>query len=163
MVLSWPYALFVVVMIFDSSGAFIEGSGWGNRLENLTKGNSLIFLLVIFLFLVILVLFPLILLMKSRPRIKYNSRSHTILRIGSVVTVDIMVLITAAYWEWQLADSEPMQISLAGKILVFILGYMVFLMFYAPPRLAIISLEPNRWSFAGYAVILGFLLWNLMG
>jgi len=163
LVLAWPYAIFVIVMIFDASGAFIPGSDLGNRLDNLVRGSTFTLLLVLFLFLIILVLFPLLLLMKSRPKIKYNRLSHILLRLFSVSAIDMMALITAAYWEWQLADSEPMQISIAGKILVFILVYIVFLMFYAPPRLALISLEPGRWSFAGYAFFLAYILWGFMG
>jgi len=70
--------------------------------------------------------------------------------------------VTTAFWEWQLAGTEPLDISLAAKILVFILAYAVFLMFYAPPRLALLSLEPSRWAYTGYAIFLGYTLWNYM-
>ena len=162
-VLSWPYAIFVVVMIFETGGAFVKGSDLGDWLDKLAGGSTLTLLLAVIVFLVILVLFPLLLLMKARPRIRYDRISHTLFRMFSITSVDLMVLITAAYWEWQLADSQPMPIGLAGKILVFGLGYVVFLMFYAPPRLALISLEPSRWSFAGYAILLGYILWGFMG
>jgi hypothetical protein len=162
MALAWPYAAFVLVMAFDASGAFLKGSDWGGRLENLATGSPLFLILSVLVFLIILTLFPFLLIGKPRPVVKTHSACHTLLKLFAVTAVDIMALITAAYWEWQLADSEPMQIALAGKILVFILGYAVFLMFYAPPRLVLMSLEQDRWSFAGYGFLLAVILWNLM-
>ena len=161
--LSWPYAVFVVVMALDSGGAFQRNSELWNQLDKLTGGSNLILIPVILVFLIILVLFPLLLIMKPKSGISHGRPSHTLLRLLSVTSIDLMALITAAYWEWQLIDSEPMQIGLAGKILVFLLGYILFLMLYAPPRLALISLEPSRWSFIGYAVLLGYILWGFMG
>jgi hypothetical protein len=161
--LSWPYAAFVVVMGLESGGAFERNSVLWHQLENLTGGSQWILAPLILLFLAVLILFPLLLIMKPRPVIKYNRPLHWLLRLFAVTAVDLMALITAAYWQWQLSNSEPMEVALAGKILIFILGYAVFLMLYAPPRLALISLEPSRWSFAGYAILLGYILWGFLG
>ena len=151
--LAWPYAIFVFVMLLDSSGVLLSGSSWGEKLQDLDVTKSL---LVVLVFLVFLLLFPLLLLRPSRPSIKFGSSSHVWLRIFGVMAVNFMVLITAAYWEWQLAEAEPMEISLVGKILVFIIAYIVFLMFYSPHRLALLDLEPAKWAFTGYAVMLGY-------
>jgi hypothetical protein len=161
--LSWPYAIFVVVMGLDSGGAFKRNSEMWTQLDNLTGGSNLILIPVILVFLIILILFPLLLMMKPKFSIRHGRPAHTLLRLFSVTSIDLMALITAAYWQWQLSGSEPMQIGLAGKILVFLLGYVIFLMLYAPPRLALISLEPSRWSFTGYAILLGYILWGFIG
>jgi hypothetical protein len=161
--LSWPYAVFVVVMALDSGGAFQRNSELWNQLDKLTGGSNLILIPAILVFLIILVLFPLLLIMKPKSGVSHGRPAHTLLRLFSVTSIDLMALITAVYWEWQLVDNEPMQIGLAGKILVFLLGYILFLMLYAPPRLVLISLEPSRWSFSGYAVLLGYILWGFMG
>lgn len=161
--LAWPYAIFVIVMLFESSGALTTGSSASERLSELTSGGPLGTILLVLVFLIVLLLFPLLVLVKPRPRYNYGSPAHTWLRIFGVAAVNFMALVTVAYWEWQLADAEPMEMALGGKLLVFLLAYAVFLMFYAPPRLALINLEPGRWTFVGYAVMLGYTVWHFMG
>jgi hypothetical protein len=162
LVLSWPFAAFVIVMMLLTSGFFVEGSDFGAKLEEFAGSSVLGGIIFVIVFLVILLLFPLLLLSRRKPRWKYGTRAHTLLRMFSVAAVNSMVLVTIAYWEWEMGDTEPMEISLLGKILVFSLAYVFFLMFYAPPRLALLELEPNKWSFVGYAILLGYTVAKYM-
>ena len=162
MALSWPFAIFVVVTIFRASGILESGNEMGARLERFITEEAIGTILALVVFFSTMLLFPLALIKKPRPRIKYGTGTHFVMRTLSVVAVNCMVLVTTAFWEWQLAGTEPLDISLAAKILVFVLAYAVFLMFYAPPRLALLSLEPSRWSYTGYIIFLGYTLWNYM-
>lgn len=65
------------------------------------------------------------------------------------MAVEAMMIVTAAFREWQLKDAEPLSVAFAGKVLIFLVVYVVFLMFYAAPRLALLSLEDSRRSMAG--------------
>jgi len=154
--LAWPFAIFVIVMTVDVSGVFEQGSSLGERFESLFSQGVFGSMLFILAFMLILLLFPLLLLIPHRSRVKYGTFKHVLLRAIGVIVVNGMILVTTAYWDWQLMDAEPMDMAIGGKVLVFILGYVVFLMFYSPPRLALLSLEPGRWSFTGYALLLAY-------
>jgi len=146
----WPFSLFVPVMMAMAGGYLKPGA----PPIPAAVGVPVIILAML--------LFPLLLYVPARPRVAYGGRAHRLLRSLSVLGVDAMMIVTAAFWEWQLKDAEPMQIALAGKILVFLLAYVVFLMLYAAPRLALLSFEDSRWSMAGYLVILGVMVWRMM-
>lgn len=162
LVVSWPFSVFVIVMMAETSGVFDRGSSMGEKLDHFfTEGVAGGFLFIIG-FLTVLLLFPLLLLLKPRPKVAFDSIKHVFLRIFSIIAVNLMILITTSYWEWQLADAEPLDVSLSGKIFIFIFAYLIFLMFYSPPRLALISLEPSRWSYISFMLILGYTVWHFM-
>ena len=160
--LAWPYAAFVIVMLAESAGVFEEGSSLGARVDQLVQGGPLGGGLFVLGFLTMLLLFPLLLFIRPRPKVALGSGKHIIGRLFSVSAVNFMVLVTTAYWEGQLVDSEPMDVALGGKILIFIFAYPVFLMFYSPPRLALLSMEPGRWTYTGFAILLGYTVIRLM-
>lgn len=162
LVVAWPFSVFVMVMMAETSGVFDRGSSIGEKLDHFVIGGVAGGILFIIGFLIVLLLFPLLLLLKPRPKVAYNNAKHFFLRIFSVTAVNSMIVITTSYWEWQLADAEPLDVALSGKIFIFIFAYLVFLMFYSPPRLALISLEPSRWSFITFMLFLGYTVWRFM-
>lgn len=158
---AWFFTFFILFMLAETGGVFIEGSKLGARLDELIH-RPLWLLLSILISGIIILLFPLLLMKKSRPRIAFDSSSHVIWRTFCVVAVNTMILVTAAFWEWYLLGAEPMEMALGGKIFVFIFAYIIFLLFYAPPRLALLSLERDNLSITSYLAVLAVILWRLM-
>lgn len=146
----WPFSIFVTVMT-AMAGGFLE------RGAPPVPAPA-----AIPVFLLTMLLFPLLVYVPARSRISFGTGSHLLLRSLSVLAVDVMMIVTAAFWEWQLKDAEPMQVALAGKILVFLPAYVVFLMLYAAPRLALLSFEESRWSIAGYLALLAVMVWRMI-
>jgi hypothetical protein len=123
--------------------------------------STLFSILGILLFILVLGLFPWALLYKPKPRFVSGSARGILLKALAVLGANAMVLVTAAHWEMQLSDTEPMGLAIGGRILVFLCAYVIFVMFFAPPRLALISVEGSRWSLATYCVMLAVMIWPL--
>jgi len=160
-VTAWFFSVFVVVMALDTAGVFKSGSAAGSVLDKITESGWLQ-LLVIPVYLLILVLFPLLTLKKPSPRIPFGSLRHALSKLTVILLINTMTLITAVYWEWQMMDADPMEVAWMGKLLILGVSYPVFLLFYAPPRLALLNLEKNRWSMTLYLVFLGIMIWRFL-
>ena len=160
--LSWFFAAFVVVMMIMTSGILESGSETAEQLDKVATSTGLVSVPLVAGFLVVLLLFPLLLIAPSTPSVLFGSWSHGLVRSAGVAAADAMILVTSAFWTSEMADAEPMDVALRGKIFIFVFAYAFCLMFYAPPRLAILSLEPKRGSFAGYAALLGYTVWRFM-
>jgi hypothetical protein len=158
--LSWPYAIFVIVMLLDAAGGFNTKPGQPSLLDRIASPDGWTVVLVSVLFLAITLAFPILAILPIKPRIPLTSPAHSLLKLVSNCAVNSMVLVTTAYWEWTLADAEPMGLSLGGRILVTLLIYPVFLLFYAPPRLTQLSLEPGRWALLPYLGLLFAVVWR---
>ena len=154
--LSWFFTAFVIVMVIEAGGIFARDSATEARLTAFFQKGVVGSIIGVTLFLLILILFPLILLKKPRPSVRFGTLSHSILRTVSVFCVNSMILVTAAFSDWYAAGSEPMEIGFGGKVFVFIFAYIFFLLFFAVPRLALISLEPSRWAMTGYLLFLAY-------
>jgi hypothetical protein len=146
----WPFSLFVPVMMAMAGGFFERGAAPIPAAAGVP------------VFILTMLLFPLLLYVPARPRVAYGGGAHRLLRSLSVLGVDAMMIVTAAFWEWQLKDAEPLSVAFAGKVLIFLVVYAVFLMFYAAPRLALLSLEDSRWSMASYLVVLAVMVWRML-
>jgi hypothetical protein len=160
--LSLPFSCFVLVMLLETgqlldehspSGAWLaraaSSSGWGAGLA-LLLGAVVLF-----------GAFPAAVLIPRRGAVPTGTAAYWALRLIALCAVNSMVLVTTAFWNSYLAGSERMGLALGGRILVFALCFPLFIVFYAPPRLALLSLEPSRWSLAGYLAFLAVFVWRL--
>lgn len=157
---AWFFSFFVLFMLAETAGVFNESTVLGSRLDEIVH-RPLWLVLSILTFGLVILLFPLLLLKKPRPQVAFSTTGHVFWRSACVAAVNTMVLVTAVFWEWYLADAEPMELALGGKIFVFIFAYLIFLLFYAP-RLALLALENDKRSITGYLILLGIILWRLM-
>lgn len=144
----------IIVMLIETGGLLDSGG-------LLEEGGPLATLVAVGGFLGIVAAFPVVLLLPRLGRIAHGTAAHWLVRALAVALINTMVLVTAAFWEMYLAELEPMDIAIGGRILVFVVAYPIMLAFYAPPRLAILLLEPDRWSIAGYFALLAVYVWGL--
>lgn len=160
---SLPFALFVIAMLTESSGALDEATAFGRAFLGESGTGSAYAVPFIIVFIAVMVAFPLVAMVPLRPAIRRGSPTHFAGLLVATAAINAMVLVTTAYWEYQLADAEPMDIAIGGKILVFLVSYAVFLMFYAPPRMALAEAAGGNASRASFLVMLGIYVWRLMG
>jgi len=159
---SLPFALFVVAMLTESSGALDEKTAFGKAFLGESGTGSAYALPFILVFIAVMVAFPLVAMLPLRPQIRRGAALHFASVLTATAAINVMVLVTTAYWEAQLADAEPMDIAIGGKILVFLVSYVVFLMFYAPPRMALAEVAGGNASRASFLIMLGIYVWQLM-
>ncbi|HES58181.1 MAG TPA: hypothetical protein ENO21_01985 [Firmicutes bacterium] len=159
---SLPFALFVIAMLMDSSGALDEHTRFGRAFLGESGTGSAYAVPFILVFIAVMVAFPLVAMIPLRPAIRRGSLTHFAGLLVATAAINVMVLVTTAYWESQLADAEPLDIAIGGKILVFLASYVVFLMFYAPPRMALAEVAGGNAARASFLIMLGIYVWRLM-
>lgn len=159
---SLPFALFVIAMLTESSGALDENTQFGRMFLGESGTGGPLVSVFILVFIVVMAAFPLVALLPLRPVLTRGSLAHYSALLTATAAINVMVVVTTAYWEYQLADAEPMDIALGGKILVFLASYAVFLMFYAPPRMALAEVAGGNASRASFLIMLGVYVWQLM-
>lgn len=159
--LAIPFAIFVVYMLVESSGMLAESGGWLEQYTAQPGGDVLSSILGILLFILVMGLFPWAMLYKPRPRFAADGGGGLALKALCVLGGNAMALVTAAHWRMQFGELEPMHLAIGGRILVFACAYVVFLLFFAPPRLALIGIEGSRWSLVSYLLMLAVMIWPL--
>ena len=159
--LAIPFTIFVITLTIITSGILDDGSPWQLWMERVPGGEATLSVLGILGFITVLGLFPTALLASPRPTMAAGSPRAAIVRALALLLGNLMVLVTAAFWQGHLAGSEPMGLALGGRLLVFVLAYAVFVMFYLPPRLAVAVIDGNRNSLWTLLVALALVIWPL--
>ena len=159
--LSFFYIFFVAAMFIDAGGVFDPESGWDKLVIGNAEISSVLTSVGVIVGFIVLGLFPWALLHEPRRVWARWSGVGFATRLVSAMLVNIMVLVTAAYWNTALTG-ESLDIALGGKLLLFTLMYIVFWLFYAPPRLALISLESSSWSLISFAILLAIMTGQLI-
>lgn len=156
-----PFSIFVAVMMLMASGALDGDASWLDQFQARLEASAVLSILGVVGFFVFMGLFPWALLYQPRRRAARLTWAGFVAQLLGLLGVNSMVLITAAFWQAGLADAEPMGLALGGRILVFLASYVVFLLFYAPPRLALLSITGGDWSLLSFLVMLGVIIWPL--
>jgi hypothetical protein len=160
--LSVFFSLFMVAIVVDTSGVFSGDAAWSTHLERFWQEQSWVALPLGLGILFVVCALPAAMLANPRPRISATSLAGVIAKTAGVLSINAMVLVTAAYWEAQAAGSEPLELALGGRILVFLIVYVVMVLFYAPPRLVLLSIDPAPWSLPTFLLMLGIIVWLLL-
>lgn len=81
--------------------------------------------------------------------------------IVSLLGVNLMILTTVAFWQATFADTEPYQgLGIGGKLLIFMMTYLFFLLFFAPPRMLFLLNEPSNVSAITFLLQTGYFVWD---
>ncbi|GEM_PF-2758768 len=156
-----PFSIFVAVMMLMASGALDGDASWLDQFQARLEASAILSILGVVGFFVFMGLFPWALLYQPRRRAVRLTWAGFTAQLLGLLGVNAMVLVTAAFWQSLLTDAEPMGLALGGRLLVFALSYVVLLLFYAPPRLALLSIAGGQWSLLSFLVMLGVMLWPL--
>lgn len=102
-----------------------------------------------------------VLIAKIRPTIFSTSWQHTLLQFLTLFAVNLMIIVATAHWEAYFAGTEPYDtIAPGGKILIFLLVYLFFLFFYAPPRLLFLMKSPRWTSIVTFLLQTSYYVWR---
>lgn len=141
------YGFMLTFMALDTGGFFEDPDRLMFDLDTLT--GSLGLTVGVILYIALVFLYPIILVADIRPAAVRNPSMEFL----SLAGVNLMIMVTAVHWEVYFADTEPYEsVSLGGKLLIFFLVFVFFLLFYAPPRLFL--LLGNRAPLAGASFLL---------
>lgn len=158
--ISIAYIIVVLTMFMLALG--VDGSSQSGNAPNLWISEHPAALGVFSVIaLAALCLFPAAAISKIKPRIAAGSGRALTARIVGVLGANAMILVTSAWWQAYLSGTEPMGLAIGGRILVAVCCYVVFLMFYAPPRLVLLAVEGDKLSFYIFLLVLAWIVWPL--
>ena len=84
-------------------------------------------------------------------------------RCDSLLGVNVMILTTVGFWSAYFADTEPyVGLAMGGKILIFIMAYIFFMLFFAAPRMLFLLKRPGTAGVATFILQTGFYVWQLL-
>ena len=130
-------------------------------MKELPDVHPVLFTLLCLLMLVWSGLCPGLAMSRPRPRFEPGSPAALAVRIGAVLAANFMVVLSGGWMQWTLGTDGPTELGLAGRALFFLLLYVLFLLFYAPPRLMLIRLDGDRLALISFMVALAVLVWPL--
>ncbi|MBN1318282.1 MAG: hypothetical protein JXA42_22565 [Anaerolineales bacterium] len=140
----------------------VDGSGMINKLDTVDTGNmsnlayigillgSLIGLALAFLYTIIVVI-----------DVPPAGQRQFWTELVSLLGVNLMILTTVAFWQATFHDTEPYEdLALGGKLLIFVLTYLFFLLFFAPPRMLFLLNKPSLVSVVTFVLQTGYFVWD---
>jgi hypothetical protein len=158
--LSFAFSVFVLTMLLIVLGVGEQGPT-AQAVDRWTAAHPAMVGLFSVLAVTALCLFPAAAVSKVRPLIAAGSGRALAARIVGVLGANTMILVTAAWWQAYLGGSEPSGLSTGGRVLLGACFYVLFLMFYAPPRLVLLAMEDDKLSLITFLAVLTWIVWPL--
>lgn len=154
------YAGFVLgMLIFALTGA--GHSGAGGAMERLPGEHPLLFGLVVAAMLLWVGLFPASAMFAPRARFAAGTPAALGLRLAGVAAVSYMVLLTGAWIQTVFDMGAWGEVRLAQRLVLFALYYLLFLLFYAAPRLMLVAIDGDKYSLLSLLIMLACFVWPL--
>lgn len=141
----------------------VESGGILDNLEIDLESGAASFglMLVSILWLGLVFLYAGILLIDIQPTISRGTVSAMWLELFSLIGVNLMIILTAAFWETIFIGTEPYDtVTIGGKILIFIVTFAFFLFFFAPPRMLFLTRNPSLGAIASFLLQTGYYVWG---
>ena len=152
--LATNFGFFVLYMMADGAGFFdnldrLDGTPGTGMVLGITLGAGLLLVLVF--------LYPVLLSIDIRPAAEATVGRHFLSLLG----INLMILVTAAYWQVAFAGAEAYEgLALGGKLLIFLVVYLFFLLFFAAPRTLSLLKNPSWVALASFLLQTGYYVWN---
>lgn len=141
----------------------VESGGILDHLEIDLESGAASFglMLASFLWLGLVFLYAGILLIDIQPTISHATAQAMWLELFSLIGVNLMIILTAAFWETIFIGTEPYDaVTVGGKILIFIATFAFFLFFFAPPRMLFLTRNPSLGAIASFLLQTGYYVWG---
>lgn len=141
----------------------VESGGILDNLEIDLESGAASFglMLASILWLGLVFLYAGILLIDIQPTISRGTVSAMWLELFSLIGVNLMIILTAAFWETIFIGTEPYDtVTIGGKILIFIVTFAFFLFFFAPPRMLFLTRNPSLGAIASFLLQTGYYVWG---
>lgn len=148
------FSLFVTYMMADSAGFFANLEGLD---PNPGVGAMVAIMVGAVLWLALIALYPTVLTLSVPQDVAATPGRHFL----SLVGVNVMIVVTAAYWQVLFSGTEPYDdLAVGGKVLVFLVVYLFFLLFFAAPRLLAFLKKPTHVALLSFLLQTGYYVWR---
>jgi hypothetical protein len=152
-------SIFISYMIAEAAGFFAN-------LDQINADNpaSAIMILVgVVIWLIFISIYPVILVIESGPHRQSSHWSSFIFQLPALLSINLMIVTTAVYWEVLLANTEPYtDLTVGAKLLIFSAAYLFFLFFFTGPRMLLLAGSSPITAWGGFLLQTGFYVWQTL-
>ncbi|MFC2168177.1 hypothetical protein ACFLRW_04260 [Acidobacteriota bacterium] len=154
------FGIFLTFMMAETAGIFELIDRMSGTIEGKAAaavlGGMILWLILAFLYLIILII-------DIKPTLSKRKFSTWIFELLSLLGVNAMILTTVGFWSAYFSKIEPyVGLKLSGKILIFLLTYIFFLLFFAAPRMLFLLKRPGAASIVIFILQTGYYIWHFL-
>jgi hypothetical protein len=152
------FGIFFTYVIAETAGLFSSLDSLPGTIEGtqalLVLAGFIIWLLLAFLYMVVV-------LVKIKPLIFLSNSGTLLVEFLGILGVNLMILTVTAFWNGYFNGIEPYEdLAVGGKILIFLVSYIFFLLFFAPPRMIFLLKKSNNFSWLTFLIGTGYFVWD---
>ena len=157
---SITFGIFVTFIIAETSGLFESLNSYSGVIETKTAlvvlGGMILWLIVAFLYMIVLIV-------DIKSSLSERVFSTWVVELLALLGVNATILTTVGFWQAYFSDIEPYDgLAMGGKILIFLLAYIFFMLFFAAPRTLFLLKRPSVAGIVTFMVQTGFYIWKLL-
>jgi len=154
------FGISVTFMMAESGGLF-------ERLQDMTgvtdTRTSLLVLGGVLLWLILAFLYMLALILNVPPAMERPPGKSAAAEAVGLLGVNAMILITMGFWHSYFSGVEPYEgLAWGGKILIFLLAYVFFMLFFAPPRMLFLRRRPGGIAVVTFIFQTAYFVWDFL-
>ncbi|MCJ7680837.1 MAG: hypothetical protein MUP70_08945, partial [Candidatus Aminicenantes bacterium] len=117
----------------------------------------------VILWLILAFLYMIVLIVDIKPSPSKGTFSTWMKELFALLGVNVMILITVGFWHSYFSVVEPYtDLAAGGKILIFLLTYVFFLLFFAAPRMLFLLKRPGVAGVVSFVLQTGYYVWHLL-
>ncbi len=157
---SITFGIFVTFIMAETTGMFESLDGYSGVIETKTAvfvlGGMILWLIVAFLYMIVL-------FVDIKSSLSKKTFPTWMIELFALLGVNAMILTTVGFWHAYFSDIEPYDgIALGGKILIFLLTYIFFMLFFAAPRMLFLLKRPSTAGIVTFILQTGYYIWHLL-
>ncbi|MCJ7582202.1 MAG: hypothetical protein MUP98_16940 [Candidatus Aminicenantes bacterium] len=154
------FGIFVTYIMAETSGFFDLLDNMPGTLKGITAaavmGGVILWLILAFLYMIVLIV-------NIKPVLPRKKFSTWIIELTALLGVNVMILTTVGFWNAYFFDTEPyVGLATGGKILIFLLTYIFFMLYFAAPRMLFLLKRPGAAGIITFILQTGYYVWNLL-
>ena len=154
------FGIFITYIIAETAGFFTRLDSLPGTIEGtvalLVLGGFVLWLLLAFLYLTVV-------LFKIKPYITLSNSGTLLVEFLGMLGVNLMIITVTAYWNAIFSGIEPYEdLAIGGKILIFLVTYIFFLLFFAPPRMLFLLKKSNQFAWLTFLLQTGYFVWDTL-
>ena len=102
-----------------------------------------------------------VVLVKIKPYISLSNSGILLVEFLAILGVNLMILTVTAFWNAYFNGIEPYEgLAIGGKILIFLVTYIFFLLFFAPSRMLFLLKKSNNFAWLTFLLQTGYFVWD---
>ena len=152
------FGVFITYIIAETAGFFSRLDSLPGTIEGtvalLVLAGFVLWLLLTFLYLTVV-------LVKIKPYISLSNSGTLLVEFLGILGVNLMIITVTAFWNANFSGIEPYEdLAIGGKILIFLVTYIFFLLFFAPPRMLFLLKKSNNLAWLTFLLQIGYFVWD---